>query len=128
MHHHIAVVYDDPALPGLPLPVPAPVVLVIHCFESGVRQRIEHSIAGSRAQDEVVCERCDLPNIEKEDLFAFLAFKRFHNSVRQVKCVQVSPQNRLMQVADRMARVDRVLDLSRLMLIRRTVKLAPGGT
>src|SRR5512140_3006252 len=56
VHDHVAVVYDYPAVPRLALFAPALMQLAADAFQRAIRERIQHAIAGSGADDKVVCE------------------------------------------------------------------------
>lgn len=72
MHDDIPVVDDHPALSGFSLFPPMSIMLVLYRVKGGLRQGIQHPVAGSRAQDEVVRKRGNVPDVEQKDILALL--------------------------------------------------------
>ena len=64
MQNHVTVIYDEPAIACLTLFAAFLPVLFAHTVQYRIGQRIEHTVAGAVANDEIVCESSDVFEIE----------------------------------------------------------------
>lgn len=92
MHDHIAIVEDEPAFMGLPLHAALLFVILLGGFEHGFGKRVEHAVTGAVADDEVIGKRCDVLNVEKQDVFTLFVLQGGNDFMCKFECVQISPQ------------------------------------
>ena len=91
MHDHIPVIKDKPAFPGLSLDASLLFVFLLGRFENTLGERVQHAVAGAITNDKVIGERCNILDIEKQDVFALFVLQGFDDFMCQFKCVQISP-------------------------------------
>jgi hypothetical protein len=91
MDNDIAIVHDQPAVMGKPLFFPFFLVFDAHVFDDGISKRIEHTVAGTGADDKIVGKRNDAFQVDQKDVLPFLIFKGVDDFTGKFKCVQVSP-------------------------------------
>ena len=91
MHDHIAVVKDEPAFLWLALHAALFLVILFGRFEHSLGERVEHTVAGAVADDEVIGKRCDVLDVEKQDVFALFVLQSGDDFMRKFECVQISP-------------------------------------
>jgi hypothetical protein len=92
MHDHIAIVHNDPAFARFSLYLSFFAMYLMHGVDGGVGEGVEHAVAGTGTQYEVVGEGCDVLDVEQENVLAFFIFERVDNGMCQFKCVQKSPR------------------------------------
>ena len=63
MNNHISVIHDDPAVAGEALLLSLLVVLGANVFDGGSGERVEHAVAGTVANDEVIGKGCHVFDI-----------------------------------------------------------------
>jgi len=91
MHNHIPVVHNHPAVACYALFASLFVMFRSHGFHGGIRQRVQHTVAGAGAQDEIISKRGYIFYIEQENVFAFFIFQRADNRMCKFESVQKSP-------------------------------------
>ena len=77
MHYHVAVIEHEPAFARLSLHTAFLFVILSGCFQYALGERIEHPVAGPVADDEIICKRCNILDVEKQDVFALLVLQGF---------------------------------------------------
>jgi len=65
MQDHVAVIHDQPAITGLAFLAAFLLMLFAHALQNGIGQRIEHAVAGTVADDEIICKTGDVFEIEQ---------------------------------------------------------------
>jgi hypothetical protein len=70
MDNHIAIVKNKPAFLSLPLD-PAFFFVILLCgFEYALGERVQHAVAGAVTDDEIIGKRCNVFDVQKQDVFA----------------------------------------------------------
>jgi hypothetical protein len=77
MHYHIAEVEYEPAFARLSLHAATLLVIRFGGFQHAFGKRVEHAVTGSVANDEVIGKRCNILNVEKQDVFALFVLQGF---------------------------------------------------
>jgi hypothetical protein len=75
MHHHIAVVEHEPAFARLSLHAAFLFVILLGLLDHTLGKRVEHAIAGTIANDEIIGKRCNILDVKKQDVFALLVLQ-----------------------------------------------------
>jgi hypothetical protein len=52
---------------------------------------VEHAVAGAIANDEIICKRCNVFDVEKQDVFALFVLQGGDDFMCKIECVQISP-------------------------------------
>ena len=91
MHNHVAIIEQKPAFLSLPLHAAFFLVIFLRRFQHGFGERIQHAVAGAVAYYEVVSKRCDIFDVEQQDVFALFVLQGVNDFMSQLECVQVSP-------------------------------------
>lgn len=91
MHNHVAVIEQEPAIPGLSLHAAFFLVIFLCRFQHGFGKRVQHAVAGAVADDEIIGKRCDVLDVEQQDVFALFVLKGVDDFMREFECVQWSP-------------------------------------
>jgi hypothetical protein len=60
-------------------------------FEHAFGQRVKHTVAGAIADHKIICKRCDVLDVEEQDVFTLSVLQRFDDFMSKIKCVQISP-------------------------------------
>jgi hypothetical protein len=60
-------------------------------FQDFIRQGFQHSIAGARTDDKVICKIGQLTNVKQKDVFSLFILQHICNRSGQFKCFQKSP-------------------------------------
>ena len=56
MHNNIAIVHDHPAIAGEALLLSLFTMFGLDVFNSGIGKRIDHTVTGAGADNEIVCK------------------------------------------------------------------------
>ena len=91
MHDHIAVIEHEPAFLGLSFHAALFLVILLGGFEHTFGERVEHAVAGAVADDEIIGKRCDVFDVEKQDVFALFVLQGVDDFMCKFECVQISP-------------------------------------
>ena len=91
MHNHVAVIHDEPAFARLPFDASLFLVILFQGFEYALRERVEHTVTGAVADDEKIGKRCDILDVEKQDVFRLFVFQSVNDLMCKFECVQISP-------------------------------------
>ena len=91
MHHDIAVIHYQPA--GIGFPYDAALLFMFNAclLDNPISQGIQHTVAGSSTDNEIICEGNQFFNIQQKYIFAFLILQGIDNCVCKFKCIQKSP-------------------------------------
>ena len=91
MHNHIAVIQHEPALLGLPFDPPSFLMFLPSGFQHTFGERVEHPVAGTVADDEIICKRRDVFDVKNQDVFALSVLQGVNDFMGKFECVQISP-------------------------------------
>ena len=91
MHDHVAVVEHEPAFLGLPLYTTLFLVILLCGFEHRLGKRVQHPVAGAVTDDKIIGKRCNVLNVEKQDVFALFVLQGIDDFMCKFECVQISP-------------------------------------
>jgi len=83
MNDHIAVIEHQPAFAGLSLDPASLLVVPLGCFEHTFGKRVEHTVTGAVADNEVIGKGCDVFDVEKQDVFALFVLQGFDDFMGQ---------------------------------------------
>lgn len=88
---HIAVVQHQPAFLRLSFYPALFFIVLLGRFEHSFGKGIQHPVAGAVAYDEIVGERCDILDVEKQDVFTLFVLQGGDDLMSKFECVQRSP-------------------------------------
>jgi len=91
MYHNIAEIHNKPAFTSLTLDATSFLVILLHSFQYALGERIEHAVTSSIADHEIIGKRCNIFDIEKQDVFTLFVFQGFDDFMGKFECVQISP-------------------------------------
>jgi hypothetical protein len=91
MHDHIAVIQHEPTLLGLPFDASFFLMFLFGCLQHTFGKRVEHPVAGAVANDEIICKRRDVFDVEKQDVLALFVLQGGDDFMCEFECVQISP-------------------------------------
>jgi hypothetical protein len=75
VNDYISVVHNDPAFACFALDLTLLAMRLVHGIDGCIRKGIEHAVAGAGTQDEVVGKRCDVFDVEQENVLPFFVFQ-----------------------------------------------------
>ena len=75
MDDDIAVVEDEPAFLRLAFHTTLFLVILLGGFKHGFGERVQHAVAGAVADYEVIGKRCDVFDIEEQDVFTLFVLQ-----------------------------------------------------
>jgi hypothetical protein len=87
----ISIINDDPAAIRRPFNSSLFLVFLAGLLHHSIGKGIQHAVAGASTDNEVICEGCDLFDIQQEDILSFLFFKGIDDRVRKFQGIQGSP-------------------------------------
>ena len=91
MDNHIPIVEHKPALLGPPLDAPPFFVILFGCFQHAFSERVQHAVAGTVANHEIICKGCDVLDVQKQDVFALFVLQGIDYFMSKFESVQISP-------------------------------------
>ena len=91
MHNHITIVEQEPTFLGLPFYAALFLIVFLGRFQYPFGKRIQHTVAGAVAEDEIVGEGRNVLNVEEQDVFALSILQGFNDFMCKFECVQISP-------------------------------------
>lgn len=91
MYHHVAIIYDDPAVARETLLFPLFLMFGANIFDGGFGERVDHAVTGAGANYEIISKRDDIFQVYQDDIFAFSVFKGVYDFACKFQCVQISP-------------------------------------
>jgi len=92
MDDHIAIVHDEPAFHRFSVNTSLFLIVLFCRLSYAFGKRVEHAVAASVADDEIVGKGCHSLEIKKQYVFALFVLQGFDDFMCQVQCVQISPQ------------------------------------
>ena len=87
----IAVIHDDPAVAGIPLFFRLLFEHFADIIDGGIGERIQHAVACTGADDEIVGKRGNAFKVEQDNIFPFFIFERVDDLTGNIKRIQGSP-------------------------------------
>jgi hypothetical protein len=66
-------------------------VILLGGFKHAFGERIQHAVAGAIADDEIISERCDVFDVEEQDVFTLFVLQGGDDFMCKFECVQISP-------------------------------------
>ena len=93
MDHHIPVIQHEPAFLWLPFHAALLLIILFCRFEDTFSKRIQHAVAGAVADDKIIGKRCDVLDVEKQDVFALFVLQGGDDCMCKFECVQMSPHD-----------------------------------
>ena len=79
MYDHISIIQHQPAFTGLAFHAAFFLIILFCGFEHALGQRVEHTLTGTVADDEVVGKRRYIFNIKKQDVLALFVLQGLDN-------------------------------------------------
>jgi hypothetical protein len=73
--HNIAIIEDQPAFLRGSFKMPLFMMFLTHTLNGRICQGIQHAITGSGAYYKIISERCDLLDIQENNVLALLFFQ-----------------------------------------------------
>ena len=95
MDNDISIVEHKPALLRLSFHPALFLEIFFGRLEHGFGKRIEHTVTGSVADDEIIGKRCNILDVEKQDVFTLFVLQGGDDFMCKFECVQVSPHKEL---------------------------------
>ena len=77
MHNHIPIIENKPAFFRLSLDTTLFLVILLGHFEHCLGKRVEHTVAGTVADDKIVSKRCYILDVQKQDVFTLFVLQGF---------------------------------------------------
>jgi hypothetical protein len=77
MDDHVAEIEHEPAFARLSLHAAFLFIILPGCLQHPLGKRVEHAVTGTVADDEVVSKRCNILDVEKQDVLALLVLQGF---------------------------------------------------
>ena len=91
MHDHIPIVEQEPAFLCLSLHATLFLIIFLRRFQYPFSKRVQHTVAGAVAEDEIIGKGRNVLNVQKQDVFALSVLQSFNNFMCEFECVQISP-------------------------------------
>ena len=79
MDHYIAKIHNNPAITGETFFFTFLSMSLTYVFHNGIRERIQHAVAGAGAEDEIICKGNNVFQVYENDIFALVIFKGIDN-------------------------------------------------
>jgi hypothetical protein len=84
MYHDISEVQHKPAFARLSLHAAFFLIIALGGFQYTLGKRVEHTVAGPVADDEIIGKRCNILDVEEQDVFALLVLQGFDDFMGKV--------------------------------------------
>lgn len=91
MDNDIAIIEHEPAFLGLSLYASLFLVFLFGCLQHPFGKGVEHTVTGAIANDEIICKRSNVFDVEKQDVFALFVLQGGDDFMCKIECVQISP-------------------------------------
>jgi len=91
VNHHVTVVEHDPSTGRIAFDLSFLLVVLADGFVHALGERVEHTVAGAVADDEVIGERSYILDVDQQDVFAFFIFQGIDDGAGKFESFQVSP-------------------------------------
>ena len=88
MHHHIAVIQYQPAFVGLALDASFFLVVRFGGFQHAFGECVQHAVAGTVANHEIICKGRDVLDVQKQDVFTLFVLQGGDDFMCKFECVQ----------------------------------------
>jgi hypothetical protein len=90
---HIAKVSDHPAISCQALLFALLLEFDTNVIQYGIREGIDHAIAGAGADDEIISKGNNFLNIDQDNIFPLFIFQGVDDFTSKFQCVQGSPHS-----------------------------------
>ena len=77
MHHHVPEIEQEPAFARLSFYTALFLEIAFGCLQHALGQCVEHAVTGAVADDEIIGKRCDVFDVEEQDVFALFVLQGF---------------------------------------------------
>ena len=91
MDDHIPIIEHKPAFLRLSFDTAFFLVVLLGRFQHAFGKRVEHTVAGAVADDEIIGKRCNVFDVEKQDVFTLFVLQGGDDFMCKFECVQISP-------------------------------------
>ncbi len=91
MHDDIPKIHHQPAFARLSFYAALLFIVIFGCLQNAFGKRVQHTVTGAVAQDEIVGKRGNSFDVEQQNVFALFVLQGFDDGVSKFKCVQISP-------------------------------------
>ena len=75
MHYHVAKIKHKPAFAGLSFDTSSFLIIFLGCFQNALGKRVEHTVTGTAANHEIIGKRCNVFDVQKQDVFALMVLQ-----------------------------------------------------
>jgi hypothetical protein len=93
MYYNITKVCNYPAITGQTLLFTPLLVFDTNIINHRVRERIDHAVAGTGADDEIISKGNNFLNIDQDNIFPLFIFQGVDDFTSKFQCVQGSPHS-----------------------------------
>lgn len=93
MQDHIAKISNHPAISRQTLLFPLLLMFDTNIIQHGIREGIDHAVAGAGADDEIISKGNNFLNIDQDNIFSLFIFQRVDDFTSKFQCVQGSPHS-----------------------------------
>ena len=91
MDDDIPIIHYHPAVTGVTLLFSLFAVFRTHIIKSGIGKSVEHTVTGTGADDKIIGKRCNVFQIEQDNILPFFIFQGIYDVAGKFKGVQMSP-------------------------------------
>ena len=84
MHDHVAIIHDDPTVAGKSLLFALLLVFLANIIQRGAGECVQHAVAGAGADDEIIGKRCDVFQVEQDDVLPLFVFEGIYDFTGKV--------------------------------------------
>ena len=88
MHHYVLKVDHQPTLLWLSLDPPIDAVFLFYLCDGRVRQAVEHPVAGTITDDEIIRKVGYFLNVDLKDIFSLFVFECIYDGTCKFQCIQ----------------------------------------
>src|SRR5215208_2183861 len=91
MYNDVTKIKNKPTLTRLPFYAALFLIILLQGFQDTLGKRVEHTVTCPVADDEIIGKRCDVFNVQEQDVFTLFVLQGFDNFMCKFECVQISP-------------------------------------
>ena len=91
MDDHITIIEHKPAFLRLSFDTAFFLVILLGRFQYAFGKRVEHTVAGAVADNKIIGKRCNVFDVEKQDVFTLFVLQGFDDLMGKFESVQISP-------------------------------------
>ena len=93
MQYHIAKISDHPAIASQALLFSLLLIFNANIIHHRIREGIDHAVAGTGADDEIISKGNNFLNIDQDNIFTLFIFQGVDDFTSKFQCVQGSPHS-----------------------------------